>query len=103
MTLLDVTSPNGLKASSRRLSVVAHARPPTKHLCSSPIFLNTKNRQYFDSKVYELQNKTFEATNITIRKEATSCSAAGWENSPENLFFACIRQRLQRATKLTKT
>jgi hypothetical protein len=88
MTLLDVTSPKGLKASSRRLSVVAHARPPTKHLCSSPIFLNKKNRQHFSSKVYELQDETFKATNVKIRKAATSSSAAGCEISPENFFSA---------------
>jgi hypothetical protein len=93
MTLLDVTSPKGLKASSRRLSVVAHARPPTKHLCSSPIFLDTKNRQYFGSKVYELQGKTFKATKVKIRKAATSSSAAGCEIPPENLFSAGFKEQ----------
>ncbi|KAG6545067.1 hypothetical protein Mapa_013763 [Marchantia paleacea] len=32
----STTSPKTLKASSRRLSLVAHARPPTKHLYSAP-------------------------------------------------------------------
>jgi hypothetical protein len=76
MTLLDVTSPNGLKASSRRLSVVAHARPPTKHLCSSPIFLNTKNRQYFGSAVYELQDKTFKSQKFGKTQQAAPRLAA---------------------------
>jgi hypothetical protein len=47
MTLLCVTSPKELKALSSRLSSVAHARPPTKHLYSdSPIFFREKKNNH---------------------------------------------------------
>ncbi len=47
MTLLCVTSPKELKALSSRLSSVAHARPPTKHLYSdSPIFFRENKNNH---------------------------------------------------------
>jgi hypothetical protein len=80
ITLHCVTSPNDRKASSRLLSVVAHARPPTKHLYSlSPIFIFSQHTIHgtsatdFPPHPTEVTNKPTTSKNKTIYQFPSCC------------------------------
>ena len=84
MTLLWITSPKGLKASSRRPSVVAHARPPTKHLNSdSPMMIEkaseTSNPNWVSDKVTK-KPKNREALGGSRETSVTKEKVPGKEN-----------------------